>query len=164
MASFSFPKLSRELLTATAMTKKKAQQSEAEKKSSPSKGNGKGREGYAQPGQSARGLQRGRFLCPTQGVNIIIPGTPGNKSKTLKEGEVLDLVRKRVRRVQDIGLAWSRANKQEIFEEIERKEQDVFDRFEESYWANVHEAFFKKEDNEALQMQQSPHQGAKKND
>lgn len=101
LSTISFPKLSREMLAKTAV---KAKQGKIE---SPPKenGNGKGREGYAQPWQSAKGLQKGRFLQPVPGVTIIIPGSFGphgyTPRKTLKNGEVIDLVRKTVLRVED---------------------------------------------------------------
>lgn len=157
MSSISFPKLSREMLAKTAV---KAKQGEIE--SPPKNGNGKG---YAQPWQSAKGLQQGRFLQPVPGVSIIIPGSFGphyTPSRTLKNGEVLDLVRKRVRRVQDLGRAWGRDKKQEVLEEVERREADISDYKDEIYWNNFHEAFFEKDDKEALQTQRTRHQGDKK--
>ena len=85
---------------------------------------------YAQPWQSAKG----QFLQ--------VPGE----------------VRKRVRRVQDLGRAWERDKKQ-VFDEIKRRKEDISDKEDEVYWSNVYEAFFEKDDKEALQTQRTRHQG-----
>lgn len=81
----------------------------------------------------------------------------------VKQGELeSNLVRKRVRRVQDLGRAWGRDKKQEVFEEVKRREEDISDNKDEVYFSNVYEAFFEKEDKEALQTQRTRHQGDEK--
>ena len=103
------------------------------------------------------------FTKAKQGKIESPPNDKGREWQSAK-GQFLQVpgeVRKRVWRVQDLGRAWERDKKQ-VFDEIKRRKEDISDKEDEVYWSNFYEAFFEKDDKEALQTQRTRHQGYNK--